>query len=732
MQSQKFETTIGGKPMVAEFTDLAEQASGSVILRYGNTAVLATAVMSEKTRDDIDYFPLTVDYEERFYAAGAILGSRFQRREGRPSDDAILSGRVVDRTIRPLFPQHMRNEVQVVVTILALDEEDPAVVAVNAASIALATSNIPWNGPVAAVRIGKAPTENNFVINPTYAERAVLELDLLACGKDSTINMIEVAAKETSEASVAEGFSLAVAEHAKLLAWQQEIIAAVGKAKVLAPEPEIPTALQALYDNTYAPKITSAVFCDTPGKQHIYALKKEFLKQVGESEELAAYKKIADRMFEDKVDAEIHRGAIQDGKRADNRSFGDIRPLFAKAGGVSPILHGSGIFYRGGTHVFTALTLGGPGDSQIVDSMESQESTKQFMHHYNFPPYSSGETGRMGGINRRAVGHGALAEKALIPVIPSKTVFPYTIRLVSECFASNGSTSMGSVCASTLALMDAGVPITAPVAGIAIGLMMSPTYAQDKKYKVLTDIQGPEDSHGDMDFKVAGTKNGITAIQMDIKLDGIPVPILVEALEAARLARLQILEVLTKEISAPRAQLNPRAPEILTTKVRPDQIGLVIGGGGKTINGIKEATGVEDITIEDDGSVFITGKNGSAAKARVMVEALVKEYLAGEVYDGEVTRLMDFGAFVRIGPGKDAEGLVHVSEIAPFRIDSMTGVVSVGEKVRVMIKEIDEKGRVNLSIKAVDPDFATRKGLTPSTKEHNGPRERSTNHPRPH
>lgn len=732
MQSQKFETTIGGKPMVAEFTDLAEQASGSVILRYGNTAVLATAVMSEKTRDDIDYFPLTVDYEERFYAAGAILGSRFQRREGRPSDDAILSGRVVDRTIRPLFPQYMRNEVQVVVTILALDEEDPAVVAVNAASIALATSNIPWKGPVAAVRIGKMAAENSFVINPTYIQRASLELDLLACGKDATINMIEVAAKETSEASVAEGFSLAVAEHAKLLAWQQEIIAAVGKEKVLAPEPEIPAALQTLYDNAYASKITSAVFCGVPGKQHIYALKKEFLKQVGESEELAAYKKIADRMFEDMVDAEIHRGAIEDSKRADNRGFGDIRPLFAKAGGLSPILHGSGIFYRGGTHVFTALTLGGPGDSQIVDSMESQESTKQFMHHYNFPPYSSGETGRMGGINRRAVGHGALAEKALIPVIPSKTVFPYTIRLVSECFASNGSTSMGSVCASTLALMDAGVPITAPVAGIAMGLMISTTYAQDKKYKVLTDIQGPEDSHGDMDFKVAGTKNGITAIQMDIKLDGIPVPILVEALEGARLARLQILEVLTKEISAPRAQLNPRAPEILTTKVRPDQIGLVIGGGGKTINGIKEATGVEDITIEDDGSVFITGKNGSAAKARAMVEALVKEYLAGEVYDGEVTRLMDFGAFVRIGPGKDAEGLVHVSEIAPFRIDSMDGVVSVGEKVRVMIKEIDEKGRINLSIKAVDPDFATRKGLTPSTKEHNGSRERPTNHPRPH
>lgn len=731
MQSQKFETTIGGKPMVAEFTDLAEQASGSVILRYGNTAVLATAVMSEKTRDDIDYFPLTVDYEERFYAAGAILGSRFQRREGRPSDDAILSGRVVDRTIRPLFPQHMRNEVQVVITILALDEEDPAVVAVNAASIALATSNIPWQGPVAAVRIGKGGTAD-FVINPTYMQRATLELDLLACGKDNTLNMIEVAAKETSEDAVAAGFALAASEHAKLLAWQQEIIAAVGKEKMPAPEPEIPAALQALYDSEFASKITDAVFCSVPGKQHIYALKKEFLKRVGEHEELAAYKKTADRMFEDKADAEIHRGAIEDGKRADNRAFDELRPLFAKAGGVSPILHGSGIFYRGGTHVFTALTLGGPGDSQIVDSMESQESTKQFMHHYNFPPYSSGETGRMGGINRRAIGHGALAEKALLAVIPNKEVFPYTIRLVSECFASNGSTSMGSVCASTLALMDAGVPITAPVAGIAVGLMMSPTYAEDKKYKVLTDIQGPEDSHGDMDFKVAGTKNGITAIQMDIKLDGVPVPILVEALESARLARLQILEVLTKEISAPRTTLNPRAPEILTTKVRPDQIGLVIGGGGKTINNIKEVTGVEDITIEDDGSVFITGKNGSATKARDMVMALVKEYAAGEVYDGEVTRLMDFGAFVRIGPGKDAEGLVHISEIAPFRIDSLQGAVSVGEKVRVMIKEIDEKGRVNLSIKAIDPEFAARKGLTPSTKENNGPRERPRSNPNTH
>ena len=755
MQSRVFKTSIGGKELVAEFTDLAEQASGSVILRYGNTAVLATAVMSERTRDDIDYFPLTVDYEERFYAAGAILGSRFMRREGRPSEDAILSGRVVDRTIRPLFPQYLRNEVQVIITILALDEEDPAVVAVNAASLALATSDIPWKGPVAAVRIAKvaaatsvsaaspqrpaaeemdvaaATTTSNatdpvggLTINPTYKQREGAELDLLACGKDATINMIEVAAHEAQEADVAAGFARAAELHTELIAWQEEIIKEIGKTKRDAPEPELPAALLELYATEIAPKLTATVFSGEAGKKLLYALKKEFLTKVGESENLAPYKKMADRFYENKVDEEIHRGAVEDNKRADNRAFDQIRPLFAKAGGVSPILHGSGIFYRGGTHVFTALTLGGPGDSQLIDTMEAQEASKRFMHHYNFPPYSSGETGRMGGLNRRMIGHGALAEKALVAVIPDKTVFPYTIRLVSECFASNGSTSMGSVCASTLALMDGGVPIKAPVAGIAMGLMLSGNYAQDKKYKVLTDIQGPEDSHGDMDFKVAGTRSGITAIQMDIKLDGVPVPILVEALAGAKKARFEILDVIEKEIMAPRATISPRAPEIVTMKVRPDQIGLVIGGGGKTINGIRDLTAVEDITIEDDGSVFITGKNGSAQKAKAMIEALVKEYLAGEVYDGEVTRLMDFGAFVRIGPGKDAEGLVHVSEVAPFRINKISDAVNVGDKVRVMIKEIDEKGRLNLSIKAADPDFASRKGLKPQ----NGSEPTRTNH----
>jgi polyribonucleotide nucleotidyltransferase len=727
MQSKTFETTVGGKKMVAEFTDLAEQANGSVILRYGNTAVLATAVISSKTRDDIDYFPLTVDYEERFYAAGAILGSQYVRREGRPSEQAILSGRVVDRTIRPLFPQHIRNEVQVVITVLALDEEDPDAVAVNAASLALAVSDIPWGGPVAAVRIGmKAAGE--YVVNPTFAERAAKEmtLEILACGKDSTINMIEVGALQVDEDSIAAGFVKAVTEHDKILEWQKSIVAEIGKTKRDATKPELPAELIELYNTEFASKIKSVVFNGVAGKDAIHhaqdewgaaveALRSDLNSDSSRSDLKALKAGVIKRFYEDKVDEEIHRGAVEDNMRADNRKFEEIRELYAKAGGVSPILHGSGIFYRGGTHVFSALTLGGPGDSQMVDTMEIHDVKKRFMHHYNFPPYSAGETGRMGGLNRRMIGHGALAEKALRAVIPTAEVFPYTIRLVSECLASNGSTSQGAICASTLALMDGGVPILAPVAGIAMGLM-----THDGKNKVLTDIQGPEDEFGGMDFKVAGTKNGVTAIQLDIKLDGIPVPVLVEALAAAKVARLQILDVITKEIPTNRSTISERAPEILTMRVKPDQIGLVIGGGGKTINGIRDTTGVTDITIEDDGSVYITGKGGSAAKAKAMIEGLVKEYKPGEVYEGEVTRLMDFGAFVRIGPGKDAEGLVHVSEVAPFRIDKISAAVAVGDKVRVMIKEIDEKGRINLSIKAADPEFAARKGLTPSTNPSNG------------
>ncbi|MGH7141130.1 MAG: polyribonucleotide nucleotidyltransferase [Minisyncoccia bacterium] len=776
MNIRTFSTEVGGKTLTAEFSDLAENAGGSVILRYGNTAVLATAVMSEHEREGIDYFPLTVDYEERFYAAGQILGSRFMRREGRPSEEAILSGRVVDRTIRPLFPHHIRNEVQVVITVLALDEDDPDVLAVNAASLALATSDIPWMGPVSAVRIGKkiAPQKTDLgethletgdmIINPTYAFRESDEAayDLLACGRDGTINMIEIAAREVSEEETVAALEKAVEVHEMLQNWQEGIVRQIGKEKRVMPAPELPAALAGLFAREYAEKLTQAVFCGEPGKKHIHALKKGFLARTEELKSAARTSNFAqaslerdsnpavnsansaelqdnialeglslrqaDRFFEDKVDEEIHRGAIAEGKRADNRALDQLRPLYARAGGFSEVLHGTGIFYRGGTHVFTTLTLGGPGDSQVVDTMEEHNAKKRFMHHYNFPPYAPGEVGRMGGINRRAVGHGALAEKALVAVLPPKEQFPYTIRLVSECMASNGSTSMGSVCASTLALMDGGVPISAPVAGIAMGLMAelqaassereasSPLAARSSqlRYKVLTDIQGPEDSHGDMDFKIAGTRRGITAIQLDIKLDGVPVPILVEALVAGKKARLQILDLIEKEITAPRADISPRAPKILSVRVRPEQIGLVIGSGGKTINGIKEMSGADDITIEDDGSIFITGKNGSAERAKEMIEAVVKEYKPGEVYDGIVTRLMEFGAFVKIGPSKDAEGLVHVSEVAPFRIGKIADALSVGESVRVMVKEIDEKGRLNLSIKAADPEFAARKGLEPA------------------
>lgn len=707
--------------MVAEFTDLAENASGSVILRYGNTAVMATAVMSGRTRDDIDYFPLTVDYEERYYAAGTIGGSRFMRREGRPSDAAILSGRIVDRTIRPLFPSHIRNEVQVVITVISLDVDDPSQLAVNAASLALATSDIPWAGPVAAVRIGQKAGQ--VTINPTYEERESADLDVLACGKDSTINMIEVEAKQGREEDIAAAFGLAVEEHNKILAWQNKIIAEMGKEKTVVEKPELPAALIELFNKEFASKVGPAVFCGAPSKDAIYALLDEWKARTAEVEELKDIKPgTLKRFLEDKVDEEIHRGAIEDNKRADNRRFDEVRPLFAQAGGVSPMLHGSGIFYRGGTHVLSVLTLGGPGEAQILDTMEEADVKKRFMHHYNFPPYSAGETGRMGGINRRATGHGHLAEKALLQVIPAEADFPYTIRLVSECLASNGSTSMGSVCASTLALMDGGVPILAPVAGIAMGVM-----THNGKNVVITDIQGPEDEFGGMDFKVAGTRNGVTAIQLDIKLEGIPLPVLVEALQGAKVAREHILDTIESAIAAPRATISPRAPEIIAMRVKPDQIGLVIGSGGKTINGIKDLCKVDDITIEDDGSVYITGRDGSAAKAREMIEALVKEYKPGEVYDGEVTRMMDFGAFVKIGPSKDAEGLVHVSEVAPFRINKISDAVKVGDKVRVMIKEVDEKGRLNLSIKMADPDFAVRKGLTPSTPTNGGARPSKEN-----
>ncbi len=707
MQKKEYAIEIDGTQMIAEFNDWADQANGSVLLRYGNSAVLATAVMGSK-ESNLDYFPLSVEYEEKFYAAGAILGSRFMRREGRPSEEAVLSGRIVDRTIRPLFPRGLKRDVQVIITVLSLEDYDPDVLAVNAASLALATSNIPWNGPVSAVRIGKQEGSDALLLNPNYAERnedgsPKAQMDLLVCGKDGLVNMIEVGAREVSEETLQAGFTKASLEIERLQKWQQSIVAELAKEKFQIPVAAEAGDLESLWNEVMVPEL--AKLGGTIGKKDFGALKAAWTKAATEKFPEAKPQAI-DSLYEHKVDEHVHVLAIDEGKRVDGRRFDEIRPLFAQAGGVSPVIHGTGIFFRGETHVLAALTLGGPGQAQLLDTIEYQNTTKRFMLHYNFPPFSVGETGRVGGMNRRMIGHGALAEKALRAVLPSKEQFPYTIRIVSECLASNGSTSQATVCAGTLALMDAGVPITKPVAGIAMGMMSD---AKRGEYRVLTDIQGPEDHHGDMDFKVAGTKDGVTAVQMDVKVEGVPLKVLFEAFTQAKKARMEILDVITKEIAAPRADISPRAPKILSLKVKVDQIGLVIGPGGKTINGIRERTKADDITIEDDGSVFITGKNGAAEAAYEEIRAMTREYEVGERFEGEVVRLMDFGAFVKMGPNQD--GLVHVSEVAPYRIDRITDAVQIGDVVPVILKEIDEKGRYNLSIKAADPEWARRKGV---------------------
>ncbi len=703
MIKKEFSTDLNGRPLIAEFSDLVENAHGSVILKYGNTTLLATAVISKEAKAGCDYLPLTVDYEEKFYASGQILGGRFMKREGKPSDEAILSGRIVDRTIRPLFDQWIRHDIQVVITILSIDQDDPDVLAVVAASLALGVSKIPFHGPVSAVRINKHKTDG-FELNPTYIERENenYELDLVACGKDGNINMIELGGDEAQEPVIVEALKKASEEIEKLNTWQKKVIAEIGVAKLNLSAPVMPEEVKNLFATEIEPKLENYVMSGIPGGSKIgeiadiwHKIAKEKLPEVNEN--------FFETLFEEKVDSMIHEQALTKNKRADGRGIDEIRPLFAQAGGISPILHGSGIFYRGGTHIFSALTLGGPNDAQLIDGMEESGIAKRFMHHYNFPPYSTGETGRMGGTNRRMIGHGALAEKALAPMIPKIENFPYTIRLVSEAMASNGSTSMGSVCASTIALMDGGVPIKAPVAGIASGLMMD----GKGNYKVLTDIQGPEDHYGDMDFKVAGTKNGVTAIQMDVKVAGVPIAALAEAFEKAKVARFKILDVILKEISEPRKDISPNAPKIVVLKIKQDQIGLVIGSGGKNIKEIKEKTGA-DIDIEDDGTVYCTGKDGSAEKARDIIEAMTHEYKAGERYEGTVIKTTDFGAFVSIAGG-NAEGLVHISEIANFRVEKVEAILKPGDKVPVIVKGVDERERISLSIKAADPDFAKNK-----------------------
>lgn len=700
MKKKEYTLDVAGLPLIVQFTDLADQTNGSVLVKYGNTTILATAVMSERVVQGGDFLPLTVDYEERFYASGRILGSRYLRREGKPSDEAILSGRIVDRTIRPLFDQRIRNEVQVVIMTLSLDEYDPDVLAVIGASLALGVSDIPWNGPVSAIRIGKIKENSGFEINPSYAKRGGdnYEFDLVACGKDKNINMIEIGGKEITEQTTVEALKKASEEVEKIQEFQKQIIKEIGKKKRILEFKKLPDEIVTFFKSDFESKLPVAVFSG-PGHEMTNKLIKEWEKSVKEKFGEMGEENIllALSYFDEQVNTLLHREAIKNDKRPDGRKMDEVRPLFVQAGGISPVLHGSGLFYRGGTHVLSVLTLGGPQDSQIIEGAEVG-GEKRYIHHYNFPPFSSGETGRMGGTNRRMIGHGALAEKALEPVLPSQESFPYTIRIVSESLASNGSTSMASTCGSSIALMDAGVPIKAPVAGIASGLMME----SGESFKVLTDIQGPEDHHGDMDFKVTGTRAGITAVQMDVKVGGVPINILEIALEKAKNARVFILDEIEKVIKEPRKEISPNAPKIISIKINEDQIGGVIGPGGKMIKEIKKKTGA-DIDIKDDGTIFLTGKGDVSALAKQIIEDMTKEYKIGEKFDGVITKIVDFGAFVRIG--SNTEGLLHISEMAPFRIDRVDIYLKENQTVPVTIKDIDERGRIKLSIKDVQPNF---------------------------
>jgi len=696
MEVKVFETEFAKKKLKVEISNLADQANGSVLVRYGETAVFATAVMSDQKKENLNYFPLTVDYEERFYAAGMILGSRFIRREGRPSDEAILTSRLIDRTIRPLFDKKIRNEVQITVLALSIDgKNDPDVPAIIATSLALGISDIPWNGPVGVARIGYS--SENFIINPIYEERENSSLDNVVCGKNGKINMVETAAQEVPEEIMVKAFERALKEIDFIEDFQKKIIEEIGKEKRKIEIKERPKEMESLFNKKILKNFEEVIY----GGEitDLTKIKDEWLgisrEEFGEDNIL-----FADDFFEEKISEIIHDKILNSApgkeKRPDGRKIEELRPIFTEVG-VLPILHGSAIFFRGGTHILSIVTLGGRSDVQLIEGMEIQ-TTKHFMHHYNFPPFSAGETGRIGSPGRREIGHGALVERALSAVIPSREEFLYTIRIVSESMASSGSTSQGSVCASTLALMDAGVPIKNPVAGIAIGLIMK----DEKEYKLLTDIQGPEDHHGDMDFKCAGTKQGVTAIQMDVKVEGVTVEILEQALNQARKARMEILEKMLNTLPESRKELSQYAPRIIKMQINPDKIREVIGPGGRMINSIIAKTRAE-IDIEQDGTVFITAKNtDDGEKAKKIIEGLTHEYETGEVVTGPVTRLFDFGAMVEIGPNQ--EGLIHISEIAPFRVNKVTDVLKVGDIVTVKVKNIDEKGRVNLSLRQMNPN----------------------------
>jgi len=710
MEKKQYQLKIGNKIIDVEFSNLVEQSNGSVIVRMGDTVVLASAVMGKEDRTDLDYFPLIVNYEEKYYAAGKIYGSRFLRRESRPSESAILTSRLIDRTIRPLFPANMRREVQLVITCLSIDEDnDPDILGIIAASLALGTSNIPWQGPVAALRISWAE-KTGFIINPTYKEREEALLNTVVSGPDNVINMLEAEAKEVSESIIDEAIKIAQNEIVELNKQLNQIIAEIGSAKTEIVLKEYNKDIEKEILIFLRGKLESALYIKdkTERNNKLFNLKEElidYLKSKNFSDENL---KDVNPILEQEIDNVVHKNILENEKRPDLRKLDEIRPLEISID-ILPRPHGSALFMRGKTHVLSVVTLGTPGDVLLLQGMEVT-GEKRFLHHYNFPAYSSGEIAPLRGPGRREIGHGALGEKAILPMIPSQEKFPYTIRVVSEILSSNGSTSMAATCASSLALMASGVPIKEHVAGIAMGLIMG----KGGEYKILTDIQGPEDHYGDMDFKVAGTKNGVTALQMDVKIKGVEPQVLKEILIKAKEARLFILEKMNEVISEPRKNLSSFAPRIFTLKIKQEQIGSLIGPGGKIINKIIEDTQAA-IDINDDGTIFVTAPDEEKAQLAISkIKEATKEFLPGELVNGKVLQIRDFGAIIGLGGRK--EGLLHISELAPYHVTKVEDVVHQGEILKLKIKKIEPNGKISLSLKDVSDSENLKKGKSINKK----------------
>ncbi len=684
----------------------APQAGGSVLIEAGDTAVLVTATRSSG-REGIDFLPLLVDYEERLYAAGRVPGG-FLRREGRPPEKATLTSRLIDRPLRPLMPQWLRDDIQVVATTLSMDQQvPPDVLAVTGASLAVLLAKIPFNGPMAAVRVGLVG--DDFVINPTYAEVEAGELDLVVAGSPEGVIMVEAGANQLPEQDVIEAIDFGYEVVRDMIQAQKDLIAELGIEMVHEDPPEIDSTLEDFVrDRTEAAIKEVLARFDKDKKVRDDALdeiKQTVVAAIAELPEADPVKvaaaensKALGNTFKALTKTLMRRQIIQDKVRVDGRQLDEVRPISCMVGVLPRRVHGSGLFNRGLTQVMSTATLGTPGDSQMLDDLHPDEQ-KRYMHHYNFPPYSVGETKPMRSPGRREIGHGALAERALLPVLPQQEEFPYVIRVVSEVLSSNGSTSMGSVCGSTLALMDAGVPITKPVSGAAMGLIK-----EGEEVRVLTDIQGIEDFLGDMDFKVAGTESGITALQMDMKIAGLPMAIIAQAINQAKPARMHILEKMLATLAEPRQDLSPYAPRLLTIKIEPDLIGMIIGPGGKTIKGITEETGAK-IDIEDSGVVTISAVDGDKAKkARNIIQGMTRKLNAGDVFVGQVTRIIPIGAFVEFLPGK--EGMIHISQLADYRVGKVEDEVTLGDEVIIKIREIDNRGRVNLTRLGIHPDEA--------------------------